>query len=101
MSNVNFTTTAYDFGLIGQICARYEGLALKHGFTPYDDRTSREMDLTATHLNGNPLDLEKFLAAPDFDFIHDIDGIARHLDRETGKLGDCFSPRCSRPEARA
>jgi len=56
------------------------------------------MDLSACHANGCPLDFEKLLAAPDFDFIHDVLGIRRHLDRATGNLMDCFVPRCAKPE---
>lgn len=55
-----------------------------------------EMDLTATNANGCPLDLAKLLAFDDFNFMHDIYGIARHLNRRTGVLGDCFRPRCAK-----
>lgn len=55
-----------------------------------------EMDITACHLNGCRLDLERLLAADDFNFLHDVYGIQRHIDRETGKLGDCFLPRYAR-----
>lgn len=67
--------------------------------SPIEDEGCRRirwhMDLIATH-NSNPLDLERLLAADDFNFIHDVYGIARHIDRETGELGGCFSPRFSR-----
>lgn len=53
------------------------------------------MDLTACHVSGNPLDLDKLAKFDAFDFIHDIAGIDRHLDRETGELRNCFLPRCS------
>lgn len=53
-----------------------------------------DMDLTATHANGCPMDFAALLAAPDFDFIHDIAGIRRHINRETGQLENCFMPRC-------
>lgn len=59
------------------------------------DRLSLNMDLTACHANGHPLNLEKLLKAPDFDFAHDVFGIVRHIDRDTGKLTRCFSPRCT------
>lgn len=52
------------------------------------------MDLCAVH-NSNPLKLADLLAANTFDFMHDIAGIIRHLDRTTGELRDCFSPRYS------
>ncbi len=54
-----------------------------------------ELDLEACHCNGTPLNFEKLLTFKDGDFGHDVFGIRRHIDRETGKLGDCFSPRCS------
>lgn len=63
---------------------------------PRIDPLQLEMDITATHCNGNPLRLEDMLTAPVMDLMHDIVGIRRHLDRKTGKLGDCFSPRYSR-----
>lgn len=58
-----------------------------------------EMDLRATNANGCPLDFDKLLTAPNGDFGHDVWGIRRHLNRETGKLGDFFLPRCSKPSA--
>ena len=57
------------------------------------DRRKIEMDITATHLNGCPLKLDDLLAADASDFCHDVFGIARFLDRETGKLGSYFVPR--------
>lgn len=59
------------------------------------------MDLTAAHLNGNPLRLKELLNAPDASLMHDVYGIERHLDRETGKLGGCFTPRFSAPEVQS
>jgi hypothetical protein len=40
-----------------------------------------------------PMRLEGLLNAGDSDFYHDLDGIRNHLNRETGKLEDCFVPR--------
>jgi hypothetical protein len=51
------------------------------------------MDITACHLNGCPLRLGELLGADDANFAHDVFGIRRHLNRETGKLEDCFCPR--------
>jgi hypothetical protein len=44
------------------------------------------------------LDLPALLAAPAFDFAHDVCGIVRHMDRGhyPGTLTDCFVPRFSR-----
>lgn len=62
---------------------------------PEGDRMTFEMDLTAVHANGCQLRLEELLTADDFNFRHDVAGIYNHLDRKTGKLKDCFSPRYS------
>jgi hypothetical protein len=51
-----------------------------------------QMDLEAAHMD-TPLDLQRLAAADDSNFAHDIGGIARHLNRETGKLEGCFMPR--------
>jgi hypothetical protein len=56
------------------------------------------MDLLAADgVNGNPpIDFTGLLAADEFNFLHDVCGIARHLDRSTGELADCFIPRFAR-----
>jgi hypothetical protein len=59
------------------------------------DMVSLEMDITACHIN-NPLDLKGLLGAKDFDFYHDINGIMACLDRNTGRLTNCFVPRYSK-----
>ncbi len=43
-----------------------------------------------------PLDFERLLVFPAYDFAHDIFGIARHMNRETRKIKDCFLPRCAK-----
>jgi len=55
------------------------------------DRTSLLMDLDSIP----DLDLYGLLNASHLDFVHDICGIVRHMDRSTypGKLTDCFVPR--------
>jgi len=58
-----------------------------------------DMDIVATHCNGNPLRLQDLLGADDFNLLHDVSGIARHLNRQTGKLENHFSPRFSKREA--
>ena len=63
------------------------------GFFHADRRHDLMMDITATHANGCPLQLDQLLECEDFDFVHDIAVIRRHLDRETGHLKDCFVPR--------
>lgn len=59
------------------------------------DLMTTSMDVTAVHANGCPLDLDGLAEAEPFDFAHDVSGIVRHIDRDTGKLTDCFLPRYS------
>ena len=54
-----------------------------------------QMDVTAVHANSLPLDLAGLLAASDADFGHDVFGIRRYLNRDTGRLTCCFTPRYS------
>lgn len=58
------------------------------------------MDLSAVHAR-IPLRLAEMAQADDFNFTHDIGGIAKHLNRETGGLEDFFVPRYARPRALA
>jgi hypothetical protein len=62
------------------------------------DRLTLAMDITAVHANGCPLQLEEMLKGDTFDFVHDIDGIQRHIDRHTGQLKDFFEPRFAKPQ---
>lgn len=55
------------------------------------------MDVCACHLKC-PLDLFRLLASDDENFAHDIFGIRRHINRETGELNDCFLPRFAKQE---
>jgi len=86
---MNFNITDHDTRIIGDIAKR----ACK--IYPELDHITTMMDLTLLHANGSPLRLDDMLEAGDFDFCHDIAGIYNHLDRRTGKLGGCFSPRYS------
>lgn len=95
---VSFKMTAAELALIEGIADRAEKAGLV--FKNYNRRTLM-MDLSACNANGCPMDFERLLAAPDFDFTHDICGIARHMNRETGQLGDCFLPRTHRRELAA
>ena len=90
--------TKTDFRLIGEIADRAEALSEKHG-SSFNRITGAEfkrrliMDLNAAHCNGCELQLAALLAADDGNFSHDVFGIARHIDRETGQLKDSFLPR--------
>jgi hypothetical protein len=54
-----------------------------------------EMDIQACHVSGCSLNLGRLLDFDDFNFFHDIVGIRNNLNRENGKLENCFLPRCA------
>ena len=86
-----------DTATVKQVLARAKSLGLIAENYPMDCAI---MDLESCMVNGvDTLDLAKLLAAPQFDFVHDICGIARNMQRSNwpGKLGNCFLPRCSAP----
>lgn len=91
--SVNFKSNRFDTELCFQIADRAVALAKKAGFKYA--KLDALMDVKACHLNGNPLDLQKLLGADDFNFAHDVFGIRQNLNRDTGELENCFSPRCS------
>lgn len=86
------TLTGEDKTLIDQIVSRALCLKISPG------RLTTEMDITAVHCNCGGLRLKELLEAPKADFIHDIAGITRHLDRDKIKLTGCFLPRFAKPE---
>lgn len=91
---ISFKASKEEFKTIGKIARRAVALAVTHDIE-YDYLTA-DMDISACHANGTPLDLDKLLAADDFNFAHDVFGIRRHIDRDTGEIMDCFVPRCAR-----
>jgi hypothetical protein len=78
--------------LVSKIVDRAINLAKDQA--PNINRLSFEMDITLAHIT-SPIRLEELLAAPNGDFGHDVFGIAAHINRNTGELEDCFSPRYS------
>lgn len=95
---IDFAATAEDTRAIHDIAKRAATMLgedlVELGFGMMDV----EMDVTACHLNGCPLELADLLATDASNFGHDIGGIIQHLDRETGELRDCFVPRFAAPE---
>ena len=89
---ISFDTTPKDARLIKKIAERADFLALA-GIGVGFGNLEIVMDLTAVHANGCPLRLNDLLTAPEFDFVHDVAGIRRHLNRDTGQLEDFFQPR--------
>jgi hypothetical protein len=94
---VSFDVTPLERSTIAKIVERAEIVANDLGGLAID-RLTLTMDITACHANGNPLRLDELFGADRFDFIHDVFGICRNIDRDTGKLGNFFSPRFSRRE---
>jgi hypothetical protein len=85
-----FNATKYESGLILLLAKRAKNLGDKRPLV------SIRMDLDACSSNGCPLDFDKLCTARDADFMHDVGGIARFLDRDTGKLTGHFHPKCAR-----
>lgn len=90
-AHVQFTTDPVARNLIRKIVTR--AISIYAAQEVKLDRMSTEMDLSAVHANGNPLNFDRLLAFDDFNLMHDITGIYINLDRETGKLMNFFSPR--------
>lgn len=95
---VKFTKKPEDVALIWQIANR--GWKIDWLRASYEDFQSMEMDISATHANGNRLRLRELFEADDFNFAHDMSGIYNCLDRNTGKLTRNFRPRFSQPSKR-
>lgn len=98
---ISFTVTKPETLTIAKIVDRAQALFAREDRQL--DRMSAMMDITACHANGCPLDLDRLLAADDFNLLHDVLGIARHLDRDdtsptAGQLLDCFLPRFAKRE---
>jgi hypothetical protein len=86
---LNWNTNINDFETIVKISKRASKI------TPSLPVMCCMMDLEACHNNHCELDLDKLLNFDQSNFLHDITGITNNLDRTTGKLENCFSPRCS------
>jgi hypothetical protein len=89
---IKWSKSKNDVLTVAKIAAR------AHKMNPQYEHFKAVMDIEACHCNGCPLDLERLLAAQDYDFAHDVFGIARHIDRSTGELTGCFEPRFARRE---
>lgn len=80
-----------------EIADRAEASGLVNARYP---RMTLIMDLSACHAQC-PIDFAALAKADGFNFSHDVCGIARHMDRETGLLTDCFVPRFAKKESAA
>ncbi len=91
-----FTASKFEMLLLRQIAQRAVNLAIELR-VDYQFQDAW-MDLEACHCNGMEMNLQKLLDAPDADFGHDVFGIRRYIDRNSGKITNCFMPRCAMPE---
>jgi len=78
--------------LIGKIADR--AITVYANYEIRVDRLTIVMDITCCHFSVQKLRLDDLLAADDFNFMHDVGGINKHLDRQLLML-DGFSPRFS------
>lgn len=86
---MKFECTEEEIGVIGKIVKRVNNLVVLEPMDIF-------MDLEVCHSNGTPLDFDRLLAFDDVSLMHDINGIAQHIDRTTGELQNCFLPRCAK-----
>lgn len=93
IDHAKLNITGEDSRTIANIVARAHQVGRQLGV--YIETTSTVMDLEVVH-DSIGLKLDELLESDDFNLMHDISGIARHLNRDTGKLEHCFSPRFSR-----
>ena len=90
---LKFKTTKVEQMLIEHIATKfYQNVTNTDINYPRLDLT---MDLSAAHSNGCKIDFHKLLDADIGTLGHDILGIRRYIDRKTGKLTQCFVPRCA------
>lgn len=96
---ISFDVSSEEFKVIQQIVARAKTIHAEfiQQAMPFDD-ISLEMDLCACIAQGQPLRLQELLVADDFNFVHDVFGIRKYMDRNpksptAGKLTAFFVPR--------
>lgn len=91
MKTISFDTTRKETNTIRMICDRAQELADELAL-PFDMMMTM-MDLSALQAGICKLRLDELLHAERMDFIHDVWGIRRHLNRDTGALENHFLPR--------
>jgi hypothetical protein len=78
---------------VNKIIDRAKKLGKQYGIKI--DHLGLRMDLSATHAQC-PLRLTELADADEFNFVHDVFGIMRHMNRSTGVLDKTFCPRFAR-----
>ena len=81
------------FNLITDVLNRVDELREKHNLSNTPDRITLMISLEYANLSIN--ELKNLLSFDKGNFGHDVFGIDRYMSRDTYKLTDCFSPRCS------
>lgn len=95
MNRIKYTATAAEDLILVAIATRYWDICEQQNRDPLASRLFIAMDIEAVHCNGCPLHLDALLQARAGDFMHDVLGIVRHIDRRTGRLDGFFMPRCA------
>jgi hypothetical protein len=93
MNHIKYTATTQEGETIAAIAARYWDICAQQNRDPIASRMTIAMDIEGAHCNGCPLQLDGLLQASTGDFLHDVLGIVRHIDRKTGRLDGIFCPR--------
>jgi hypothetical protein len=91
-TQLQFNSNSRELELMSQIADRAIAFAHEMGYDWYR-KEDLMMDLNAFHTNAYKLDLEGLLAADLGDFGHDVFGINKYIDHDTGKTTECFVPR--------
>ena len=93
---IKWTTDKVTMDLESKIADRYLQLCDRLKMPGCKPRkTNLVMDIDACHNNGCPLKLTELLNTSDFNFAHDVGGIITNINRNTGKLENCFLPICA------
>jgi hypothetical protein len=95
---LNWKVSRKDRLLIDGIVDRAMNALIEIGINA--DREDVAMDIVCVHNNIYRLRLADWLAADDFNFLHDLYGIRNCLNRVTGKFVGLFHPRFSEGRTR-
>lgn len=90
---LKMTETKEEYMIESKIADR--AIAMAKQFDVRYEKLTALMDISACHCNGCPIKLQELLNADDTNFAHDIFGIRANINRQTGKLENCFLPRYS------
>jgi hypothetical protein len=89
---LNWKTSKEDLDLISKIADRFLSAPEIRCYSRAN-KIDVIRDIEAAHNNGCPIELYRLANAEGLDFFHDVIGIINNINRETGKLDNCFLPR--------